>query len=41
MSESMDLETRVKILDEENEKLKAALADVCKIHFFKIYEFLI
>lgn len=30
MSESMDLETRVKFLEEENEKLKAALADVSK-----------
>jgi hypothetical protein len=30
MSESMDFETRVKVLEEENEKLKAALADVSK-----------
>lgn len=31
MSESMEFETRVKVLEEENEKLKAALADVKKI----------
>ena len=27
-SESIDIDTRVKVLEEENEKLKAALADV-------------
>lgn len=30
MSESMDFENRAKVLEEENEKLKAALADVSK-----------
>lgn len=27
-SDSIDIDTRVKVLEEENEKLKAALADV-------------
>lgn len=30
LSESMDIETRFKVLEEENEKIKAALADVSK-----------
>jgi hypothetical protein len=36
MSEPVDIEIKAKNLEDENEKLKAALKDVSKINIFQI-----